>query len=432
MRAPVLVVYALSADLVGGLRRQSKAASEAQADDDAQGQEQGEVSQVAAAQRYVTVKGCTCKADSQCKSDIGTKFRCDTCKTEGSCGTWSLAGRWDYCDYRPNIRSDFISQSWDSKMSYFWKNIAANTTQYPEYPLLSNLLGSVVTVFDNYLPEMPAGREKMIHTVGSVCQFELSVNSRSPYTGLLAPGRQRGLIRLGSAVDPGSDGVTPGLGFKFPRSGVPDGDFVTLHTLDTGNPQWNFFFKNQSTHTAPTNGFPASLLVRKFKEATDCVFQIGVSDLARYSQNGREHATPRFPFKIMAAVNPQLKTGEGELTLDGIHKEIDAFPVGTVLYSLWACGKPVGDEMDPNGENGVSSCGDAFKLGDIRTTSQCTTSWYGDASLHFRHTRIEEDWKLEPSYMRQGAYDVEQVCMNSIDGVPPPPCGTEGMLNSDA
>ena len=70
--------------------------------------------------------------------------------------------------------------------------------------------------------------------------------------------------------------------------------------------------------------------------------------------------------------------------------------------------------------------------GDIRTTSQCTTSWYGDASLHFRHTRIEEDWKLEPSYMRQGAYDANQVCMNRVDGVPPPPCGSEGMLNSDA
>jgi len=427
MRAAVFAISALSAEFAGGLRRQSKVLENSV--EDVQGEE-GEDMQTAAAGRYVTVKGCTCKSTSQCESGIGTRFRCDTCKTEGSCGTWSVTGRWDYCDYRPATRSDFISRPWDSKMSYFWKNVAANTTRYPKFPLISNLLGSVVTVFDNYMPEMPAGREKMIHTVGSVCQFELDVSSGSPYTGLLGPGKQRGLIRLGSALDPGDVGITPGIGIKFPRSGVPDGDFVLLHSLDPGS-QWNFFFKNQSTHTAPTNVFPTSILVRKFREATDCVFQVGVSDLARYSQSGREHS-PRFPFKIMAAANPQLKTGAGELSLDGIHKEIDALPVGTVLYSLWACGKPAGDEMDPNGEGGVSSCGEAFKLGDIRTTSQCTTSWYGDASLHFRHQRIEEDWKLEPSFMRQGAYDVDKVCLKTIDGVPPPACGAEGMLNSDA
>merc|ERR1719414_213381 len=109
-------------------------------------------------QAQVTLQGCTCKANSQCKSDIGTGFKCDTCKTEGRCGTFSLAGRWDYCDYRPLTRANFISRSWSSKLAYFWDNIVRNTTRYPEYPLLSNILSSVRTTFDNYMPEMPAGR----------------------------------------------------------------------------------------------------------------------------------------------------------------------------------------------------------------------------------------------------------------------------------
>jgi len=67
-------------------------------------------------QRYTTTKGCTCKSSSQCDADIGTGYKCDTCKTEGSCGTWSVLGRWDYCDYRPSTRSGFHSQSWESKM----------------------------------------------------------------------------------------------------------------------------------------------------------------------------------------------------------------------------------------------------------------------------------------------------------------------------
>jgi hypothetical protein len=268
----------------------------------------------------------------------------------------------------------------------------------------------------------------MIHTVGSVCKFKLKIPDSSPYTGLLGPGLQTGLIRLGGALDP-SNGITPGLGFKLPRSGVHDGDFVTLHSLRFGD-QWNFFLKNQSNHLEPVGGI-VSVLVAKFKEASQCAYQIGLSDLARYSQNGKEHNPPKFPFKLFMTPNTALKTGTNTQSVDAVHAEIDAIPSGTRLFTVYACAEAAGDELNPSED--LRSCGKPMVLGDIITTSQCTTSWYGDSSLHIRHTRIEEDWQLEPSYMKQGQYDANTACNGRMDSrKPPPSCGAEGMLNSDA
>jgi len=383
----------------------------------------------ASAVAYTTTDGCICKADSPCQARLGVGSQCDTCYTKDGCGTWSLSGRWGYCDYRVSTVESWTGNSVQFKTNYFWEKITRNSTRYPSFPLLSNVFSSVITSFDNYRPEMPSGREKMIHTVGSVCQFGLEIQSSSPYTGLLGPGLQTGFIRMGSATDPGSDGLTPGLGLKLPRTGVPDGDFVMLHTLASSS-QWNFFLQNMSNHIAPATGVIA-IVAKKFEEASQCPFQVGLSDLARYSQDGTEHAAPRFPFKLMMIANPAVQTGNSGESIDAVHAEIDALPVGTMLYRVYACAEAAGDEMRP--ADSLASCGKPALLGDLVTRSACTTSWYGDASLHIRHQRIEEDWLLEPDYMRQGSYDANQVCGKRVvaDGAPAK-CGVEGMLSSES
>lgn len=380
---------------------------------------------------YTTVRGCKCKSSSTCDADVGTGFKCDTCKTEGSCGTFSLLGRWDHCDYRPATVESFISKSSQSKMQYFWNNIVANTTSYPEYPLLSNILTSMRTSFDNYRPEMPAKREKMIHSVGSVCQFEFDVSSDSPFTGLLSPGLKTGLIRMGGAVDAtDSAGLTPGLGFKLPRSGRPDGDFVMLYSLAMGD-SWDFFHLNHSNHIAPASGV-VQILAKKFEDASQCPFQVGLSDLARYDQDGAESNTPKFPFKLFMVKGPTVQTGRKGQTVAAVHSELDAIPAGTTLYNVYACTRPSSNEAMPS-EN-LDSCGGALPLGAIKTSSRCTTSWYGDTSLHIRHQRIEEDWQLEPSYMKMDSYNADEACGKRVDkNGAPPTCGVEdAMLNSDA
>jgi len=59
-------------------------------------------------------------------------------------------------------------------------------------------------------------------------------------------------------------------------------------------------------------------------------------------------------------------------------------------------------------------------LGEMVTTSECTTSAYGDAKLQFRHQRIEEDWALRPEFLEQ--YDATKACgapaTVTVDGKP--------------
>lgn len=378
---------------------------------------------------YTTYDGCECQDNSRCAADIGTGFKCDTCKTKGRCGKSALFYTWDYCDYRPSTMRDFIDRSWENKVDYFWEKITADTSSNQDYPLLSAISISVRTSFDNYRPEVPTGRPKVIHSMGSICQFKLDVTSASPYTGIFSPGRRTGFIRMGSAVSPGGDGVTPGLGIKIPRSGVHDADVVLLYSLGFGY-GWNFFAKNQSNHLEPADGVIA-VAAEKFKDASQCPYQVGLSDMARYSQEGVESNPPKFPFKIMAIVNPELKTVTEE-SLDAMHSEIDAIPVGTTLYQIWACAEPRGDEMKPT-ENLEDNCGGALHLGNLVTSSQCTTSLYGDEQFYIRHQRIEDDWLLEPSFMQMGSYSATKACeVRSLtaDGAPPI-CGQDGMLASD-
>jgi len=374
-----------------------------------------------------TYQGCQCSGN--CGASLSGFYKCDFCYTKDGCGTWGLGGRWDYCDFRPSATSevsDFIARSWESKLDYFWGKITADTSSNQDYPITQAPFISVRTSFDNYRPEMPAGRPKVIHGMGSVCKFNLDVSGESPYTGIFKPGRRTGFLRLGSA-NKASSGITPGLGIKFTRSGVPDGDFVMLHSLE-GIQAWNFFSLNQTNHIEPASGVIA-IAAEKFKDASQCPYQVGLSDLATYSQDGGESYPPKFPFKLLAVANPELETGRRGETLDAMHAEIDAIPLGTSVYKLYACAEPSGDEMKPAG-----SCGGALLLGDMVTASQCTTSRFGDEKMHFRHQRIEEDWLLEPNFMNSGAYKASVACdasSLSANGAPPI-CGEEGMLATDA
>lgn len=276
------------------------------------------------------------------------------------------------------------------------------------------------------MPEMPAGRKKLIHSIGSVCEFELKIGS-SPFTGLLGRGTQKGFIRMGSAADiTGNDGVTPGIGIKMVRDGIHSGDVVFLHSLDLGQ-SYDFFAYNMSNHIPPATGATA-VLAKKFEQASQCSPQVGISDMARYSRNGAEHNPPRFPFKLLFV--PKVSTSASKKDVDELHREMAAFPVGTTLYTAYGCRAPKGDEMLPTDGTVSQVCGDPVLLGDIKTTSKCLTSKYGDESFHIRHQRIEEDWALRPDYVRSGGYNAGPACGRNFqvtsDGAPAV-CGSAGM-----
>jgi len=277
----------------------------------------------------MTYQGCKCK--SYCGPDATDAFNCDFCRTEHSCGHFSLLGSWDYCVYPQD--DSFEAQNYQTKVDYWWGKITADDSRASKYP---NVLGitteSIQTSFDNWKDEMPAGREKYIHTIGSICKFNLDITNASPYTGLLGPGNQEGFIRMGSAADYNNGGLTPGLGFKFARTGVQSANFVALHSLDLGQ-SWNFFKYNQSNHISPPQGATKALAL-KFNQASQCAPQVGISDLARYSQDGTEHNPPNFPFKLFMVPGEDVQMDESAKTPDEVHAAMANFQVGTKLFTV--------------------------------------------------------------------------------------------------
>merc|ERR1711874_748736 len=112
---------------------------------------------------------------------------------------------------------------------------------------------------------------------------------------------------------------------------------------------------------------------------------------------------------------------ESAKTPDQVHEAMAKFPVGTKLFTVYACDSAIGDEMTPTDGGLENACGSPLKLGDMITTSQCVTSAYGDSKFQIRHQRIEEDWHWRPDILQQ--YDAKKACgwvgsSVSADGTP--------------
>jgi hypothetical protein len=359
-------------------------------------------------------------------------FDCDWCYTEGDCGqkkfgdVFGLGSRWDYCQYPADKTFEDLKAT--EKQTYFWDRITQDkiSSDYPNVALIVS--ESVQTTFDNFAfkDEMPNGRIKYIHTIGAVCPFELNVNSASPYTGLFQPGSVHGFIRLGSAASYSNGGLTPGLGLKFPRTGQPSGNYVALHSLDLGQ-SWNFFAYNVSNHISPPVGATA-ILAKKFNQASQCAPQVGLSDMARIAQDGTVSASPKTPFKLFMVPSAAVQMSAIERTPDQVNQLMASHPVGTTIYSVYACGAAATTEaeMTPTDGGLEVACAQPILLGDIVTTAQCTSSNYGDTKFHIRHQRIEDDWALHPEFLQQ--YDAAQACNgkggNSVAAIgAPQKCG---------
>lgn len=352
-----------------------------------------------------TVHGCKCK--TACSASVDDLFNCDWCETENNCGHKRVfGGSWDYCTFNGN--ATFEALSYKEKNDYFWDRVTADTKRAPGYaPASKSLTESIQTTFDNMRDELPAGRVKGIHTIGAVCQFNMTVSPMSPYTGLFGSGESAGFIRLGGAVAYSDDGFPPGIGVKFARTGVHSGNYVALVGLDTHT--FNFFKYNFSNHIGTASSVKTKVLVKKFQQASQCAPQVGLSDMARFGQDGVEVAHPKTPFKLYLVPSAEVQQPESTKTVDEVNAEIESYPVGTRLFTVWACGRGNGAaESQPTSGGVETACGDPFRLGDMVTTTRCTTSTYGDDKFFFRHQRIEEDWQLHPEFLDQ--YDASTAC----------------------
>lgn len=370
----------------------------------------------------MTAKGCACKIS--CRTSPDDAFKCDWCYTKDNCGSFGFGGSWDYCVY-PETNKAFESLSFQEKNKIFWSRLTADKKRSDHAELATVFITDVQTPFSNFKDEMPAGRVRTLHGVGAVCQFRLDIAPDSPYTGLFAPGPQDGFVRLAPAVKWKKDGAgyAPGLAMKFARTGIRSGNILALPNLQVAT--FNFFKYNLSNHIAPAKTLQGKLLMRKFGQASQCPVHVGVSDMATWTQNGTKVDVPKFPFKLFLVPSAEVHQPDTPKDLDDVMRELQSLKKGTKLMAVYACAKGNGDAENQPSAGGLEvACGEPFKLGDMVTTTECSTSAYGDKKFFFRHQLIEEDWLARPEFLDQ--FDTKTVCMSSTKPTPtgvPKRCG---------
>lgn len=167
------------------------------------------------------------------------------------------------------------------------------------------------------------------------------------------------------------------MALKFLRDGMDSANIVANQNFEGGQNSYDFF--KPSLHTVlevPEDFDKASLhdsvVAVEVKEATNFVASVGVSELSQYNQDGEKEQEPIFPYSLRFEPNEHLSYDDEDYEVS-IFDRLKMIEKGTVLYFVYAMNMP------------KSLGGEEQLIGAIITTSELTTSLWGDKHLFFRH-----------------------------------------------
>jgi hypothetical protein len=285
----------------------------------------------------------------------------------------------------------YEQNSAQAKLAYLWENVLADNnksgTWYGMLTMLGLFTRSDWVTGHVQSDVMPNDRYKLIHTVGGIAKATIVWGpNASKYTGLFQ-GARNVLVRGSCATAPDANGLTPALAFKVLRDGVPSGNVIAMYEL-SGQDNLNFFEKNLCTHLAARPDFPLKLqlLGRKFSLSSAWPACLGLSEFASYTESGTKVTNPQFPWVLMLQPNPVLtQKWAGNTNTDIPRQFINLVPQGSVLYKIFGV-------ADPSIPSGVEY------LGYLQTTSPFRASEFGDHTVFYKHTFMEEDFALRPQW----------------------------------
>lgn len=234
-------------------------------------------------------------------------------------------------------------------------------------------------------------RPKIIHSVGVVGIVNWESNGKHNYTGLFK-GATSGFARLSLAGAPAlgsSPHMVPGIGLKFFRNRMSSTNMMAMYSL-SGQSSFNFF-EHDFTNHVPELGTSASVVLRlarsAFAAASEWPTMLGLSDFARYTQDGNAVASPEFPFRLV--FHPTLayhqKFNQTKPSAEVLVELAKGLAAGTVLYEIYAQHDPRYDTLTP--------------IGTLKLMTPATTSMFGDKTMFLQHVRKESDFALRPQWL---------------------------------
>jgi hypothetical protein len=279
-------------------------------------------------------------------------------------------------------RAAVQSEDATSRRAALWKSIRDSAyapktlPQFPPVFSMGALLDPVFlrTTMTHESDVMPAGRQKLIHTYGTVAQIRLVVDTDHPYTGLLKSGAI-GLARASLALKTPGWSFTPGLAVKLFVDGAASQNFFVMDSLDGQGSDFNYFSKRFATVVQPPENPTLKLVAGAFDEAVASINMNGSSmalpleHLSTIDAKGKLVKAPRFPARLVFV--PVFKGFASDDVTD-FRDQFTRIAPSTRLYDVFASETLAGDK-------------DLVRIGHVITESAFVASQFGDEQLFFKH-----------------------------------------------
>ena len=170
-------------------------------------------------------------------------------------------------------------------------------------------------------------------------------------------------------------------------------------SFDAEDGNWDFFSRDFMTQLAPHESecSPRSYARLNARYASEYVMQTGSVDTARWDEDGNEVDVEEvdFPFYVRFVPNrdalPQTEFSTETAWYDQLTGS--NIPVGTKMFDVYAMwGSPCdGRGCDHNKIPSNRPLSEMTMIGEITSTSEFTTSLWGDERLFFQHNHLPDD-----------------------------------------
>jgi hypothetical protein len=295
---------------------------------------------------------------------------------------------WHSAHEMDSLPQDYLSWKASRKQDFLWENKILQS-KYDQLPPLKRIdvIGLFLTRLKNKMDwlsdETPPKWRKAIHAHGSIAKIKFVPTASTPFTGLFQ-GADYGLFRLSLVGDPTKRGFAPGLAIKWLVDGQPSADFSALVSLAGQGKNANVFAHEFSNIVPAVKQIGPKLINLIFRRVTKYPTKISLRDLGSVNQLGQSIPTPCYPEQVFLVPNPSVQFSEHS-NLD-FRDELTSIAAGTLLFSVYAVDpSKIGDEViDPSDYRQH-----AQHIGDVITTSEFVSSFYGDSQLFFRHHRFK-------------------------------------------
>lgn len=265
------------------------------------------------------------------------------------------------------------------KQQILWNKTAAK--QYQELPPIpAGGWGSVLTkiksmltlneTFDHHSDEMPAtrGKNKVIHSSGSVAKIFFQANENSPFTGVFQTGAY-GIVRLSVAASPESVGsFTPGMGLKLLIDGQQSVNVTVMYSLDGQGANTNFFANNFSNRIPEPKSLTLKILKQWFSLFVDDPLVLSVDHFAAVEADDRKVENPVIPYQLIFKPTTEVQLSAN--SKNDFRIDLKTIEPGKTMYQVLA-------KANANDQ--------PFEIGKIILISKLIPSEYGDHQLFFQH-----------------------------------------------